>query len=44
MSKIRQSNKESKKKPILTPREKKAAKSAKQAKSHGPDLSRVIVR
>jgi hypothetical protein len=35
MSKIRQSNKEPKKQPMLTPKEKKTAK---QAKQHAPDL------
>jgi hypothetical protein len=41
MSKVRQSNKEPKKQPVLTPKEKKANK---QAKEHAPDLKRLIPR
>jgi hypothetical protein len=41
MSKIQQSNKEPKKRPILTPKEKKAAK---HAKKQAPDVSRLIPR
>jgi hypothetical protein len=41
MGKERQSNKESKKKPAMTPKEKKAAK---QAKKHASDFVPMIPR
>jgi hypothetical protein len=41
MGKTRQSNKEPKKQPVLTPKEKKAAK---QTKKHAPDVTRLIPR
>ena len=41
MSKPRRSNKEAKKRALLTPKEKKAAK---QTKKHGGDVVPVIVR
>lgn len=41
MSKIRQSNKEAKKQPLLTPKEKKAAK---KHKKHASDIVPMIVR
>jgi hypothetical protein len=41
MSKLQQSNKEPKKQPVLTPKEKKAAK---QVKKQAPDVSRPIPR
>lgn len=44
MSKFRQSNKEPKRQPALGPKEKKAAKQIKQAKSQGAPLSRLIQR
>ncbi|MFO1299598.1 MAG: hypothetical protein U1F17_04265 [Burkholderiaceae bacterium] len=42
MGKLRQSNKETKKKPLLTPKEKKAAKEAKKHATEGirPTTSR----
>jgi len=41
MSKSQKSNKESKKQPVLTPKEKKAAK---QLKKHAGDAAPIIVR
>jgi hypothetical protein len=41
MSKSQKSNKEAKKQPLLTPKEKK---SAKQAKKHAGDIVPIIVR
>jgi hypothetical protein len=41
MGKMRQSNKEAKKQPALTPKEKKAAK---QARKHASDTAPVIPR
>jgi hypothetical protein len=41
MSKLRQSNKESKKQPAMTPKEKK---SAKHAKKHAGDVVSIIPR
>ena len=41
MGKIRQSNKEAKKQPLLTPKEKKAAK---RDKKHAADIVPLIVR
>jgi hypothetical protein len=41
MSKLRKSNKESKKQPVMTQKEKKAAKSAKK---HMSDVVPLIVR
>lgn len=41
MSKARQSNKEARKQPVLTPKEKKAAK---QAKKHAADVVPLINR
>ncbi|WP_256378927.1 hypothetical protein [Azoarcus sp. DD4] len=41
MSKTRQSNKEAKKQPLLSPKEKKAAK---QAKKHAPAVTPIIPR
>ena len=41
MGKIRQSNKEGKKQPALTPKEKKAVK---QAKKHASDVAPIIPR
>jgi hypothetical protein len=42
MGKVRQSNKETKKKPLMTPKEKKAAKEAKKNATEGirPTTSR----
>lgn len=41
MTKAKQSNKESKKQPLLNPKEKKAAK---QAKKHAADVMPIIQR
>jgi hypothetical protein len=41
MGKVRQSNKEAKKQPALTPKEKKAVK---QAKKHQGDSTPLVVR
>lgn len=41
MGKVRQSTKEAKKQPVLTPKEKKAAK---QAKKHASDIVPLITR
>jgi len=41
MGKIRQGNKESKKQPLLTPKEKKTAK---QAEKHAPGVAPLIQR
>jgi hypothetical protein len=41
MGKVRQSNKETKKQPASTPKEKKAAK---QVKKHAPGATQVIPR
>lgn len=42
MGKARQSNKEAKKQPVMTPKEKKAAKQAK--KHHASDIVPLITR
>ena len=41
MGKVQQSNKEAKKQPVMTPKEKKTAK---QAKKHAGDVVPIIVR
>ena len=41
MSKLRQNNKEAKKQPLMTPKEKKAAK---HAKKHASDITPLILR
>lgn len=41
MGKVRQGNKEVKKQPVMTPKEKKAAK---QAKKHASDIVPLITR
>lgn len=41
MGKVRQGNKEAKKRPVMTPKEKKAAK---QAKKHPSDIVPLITR
>ena len=43
MSKIRQSNKERRKQPSLTPKEKKAAKQMKLAKNQTASVSRLAL-
>ena len=40
MAKVQKSNKETKKQPLLTPKEKKAAK---QAKKHGGGATPIVV-